>query len=948
MSMLWRNWLAFVAVLATVLAILSTLSILQYDAVLTRLIQERLAVVAETTAASLRPVINLGLPISTLRNARDVLASAKAIDPAVDDIEVFHTTGIVVHTTTEEKRDTLPASVLLAQSLSTKARWTTRSSDELAVGLSLFNRSGQPIGGVLVSAGSADFAAKSNAMARRIAAAAGVIFVLFSLIALAMLRLGLGGAIRGLQTLEKLSRTVGDGGRGTEADPARRESGSTVAFGILSGEIVRLENQLHDAFEQYRTARRALANAAGDTTPPAAPADAGGTILASVPETSIAREFARRLTPLILIVILGAALCLGLSVHREVTRSFEPELAARTKVIGTVANANIQRAINAGVPLSNLVGAEEFFEDLLEHFPEVSYFGVATGRIVYEAGNRQNYAFSPERSRKDVPTFPITADGEQIGYIIVDANPRYFNIQFRNVLLDFGVVILVVLLLAYQIMIVVMSRSMTAPFMRLQHLAGLQAAGDFSKVIAASGATAIDRLTRHLTRHAFELHRLMRAALAGASGTAERALAETRARFKLTDAAPKRLLFSYLNDVRLPLFLFATADELPLAFFPIFTRAAENPLTWLDQGLVISLPLAGYLVAISFGSPLARPLAERFGHRALFILAVILAAIAYVGLYLSTNVTEIVAWRTVSGLGFALATLCCQDYVLDVVPKADRARSLGLFTGAFFSGIFAGAALGGVLADRLGQHEVFAVAAALALFSGALIHWMLPARDRQDGGHVARVAFPPIWRPMASRRFAALVVGLAIPSNIMLQAFISFFVALQLNALGASAADTGRILMTYYLGIVFVGPAVPRLLGTHLGPAAIGTLGSLLSAASIMVFVVWPTELAMLVAVAGTGIAHALVRDPLVNLAMDIAESDLRHLGANAVLGSLRTLERIGSIAGLLALAALSSVIGYAGAMAAIAALVLAGVAIFAAGEFSARMSSRSPQPEES
>ena len=45
---------------------------------------------------------------------------------------------------------------------------------------------------------------------------------------------------------------------------------------------------------------------------------------------------------------------------------------------------------------------------------------------------RQRSVFAPERSRKDVPTFPITAGGEQIGYIIIDANPEYFALQFRD------------------------------------------------------------------------------------------------------------------------------------------------------------------------------------------------------------------------------------------------------------------------------------------------------------------------------------------------------------------------------------------------------------------------------------------------------------------------------------------------------------------------------------
>src|SRR4029078_11746742 len=105
---------------------------------------------------------------------------------------------------------------------------------------------------------------------------------------------------------------------------------------------------------------------------------------------------------------------------------------------------------------------------------------------------------------------------------------------------------------------------------------------------------------------------------------------------------PRVSQLSERGSVRLPLFLFAAADELPLSFFPLFTRSAQNPLSWLDIGVVISLPLAGYLVAIMIGSPYDRPLADRWGHRNLLLLAMAPAVIGHFGLALAANVLEII------------------------------------------------------------------------------------------------------------------------------------------------------------------------------------------------------------------------------------------------------------------------------------------------------------------
>jgi len=952
MSMVWRNWIAFVAVLATVLSILGTLSVLQYDAILTRLIQERMAVIAETTASSFRSVINLGLPISTVRNANEILERAKNIDPAISSIQVFHQSGIVVHDTVAGDSAPVTKDILLVQSLSSDDRWTTENTEKLFVGLTLRDLAGVPIGGILVAASNQDLKATSRSMMIQITFAAVAVFLVFSAFALLFLRLRLNGVIRGLERLEQLSETFSDDNQSEEraaSDP------TAVNYGFLSDEIAKFEVQLVGAFKQFRTARQKLTEIWGHNNSPAwkdeAKNTASGNILASIPETSLARAFARNITPWAAVIILGSSLLLGLFVHNTVTQSFEPELAARTNVIGAVANADIQRAVNAGVPLTNLVGAENYFHDLLQHFPEVSYFGIATGRIIYEAGTRQESVFAPKRSRKDVTTFPIALDGAQIGYIIIDANPGYFSNQFRGILLDFGVVILVVLLLAFQIMTVVMSRSLTAPFMRLQYLAGLQATGDFSKVVAAQGLTAIDRLIDKLSQHAMRLHLAFTEAATKLTSNPEKAaLGEFEKKFSLRRWRPDRLDFAYLNDVRLPLFLFAAADELPLAFFPLFTKAADNPLTWLDPSIVISLPIAAYLIAIVFGSPLARSLAERFGHRKLILFAVAPTFFAQIGLYFSTDVIEIIFFRAVTGLGYAIVTLSCQDYVLDAVPEKERNRSLGLFTASLFSGIFAGTALGGVLADRLGQHTVFAISAALVLISGFLAYRLLPAHWKASAASALGSGsfLPPIWIPLRNLRFATLVFGIAIPANILLQAFISFLVALELNALGASAADTGRILMTYFLAIVFIGPVAPRFLEHRLRPSHVGLIGALLSVVSLGIFVFWPTTWSMLVAVAGAGIAHSLVRDPQVAVAMEIAEHELPHLGSSTVLSSLRTLERLGSLVGLITIALISSYVGYVNAIAVIAGLVLTGAVAYAIVFRGNHFNLRSRQIEES
>jgi len=938
MSILWRSWITFTAIIATVLIVLAVLSSLQHNALYSNLIRQRLSVVAQTTADSFQPVVNLGLPISMMRNARQVLERTQQTDSRITAIHAFNPTGIIVHTTHPDDPDNVPGAVKLAQSLTDGVQWSVESATELFSGVNIRNATGTTAASVVVVYPKEEFDTRTAAVIKSIAATTLVLLVLFSAAAYLLLRLRLAGAIRALSRLGLLFSTIRQGRASAAQVPPMLET-EAARLGFLRADFEILESNLNQATVHFETASSDLGYT-DEAALESLPTDEGGDnaqsmIMTSTPETSLARLIARKLMPWASLLIIGSALILGMLTIGTVKRSIEPEIANRTTLMGTVINQNIQRAVNAGVPLDKLVGAEQYFGNFLREFPEVAYIGVATGRIILEAGERQADVYGPRRSSKDVVAYPIKSGDEQIGYIIIDVDTGYIAREFENVLLDLAVVALVAILLAFEVLVVMMSVSLTAPFNRLQQLVTLQAAGDFSKRIETRGKLAVDRMGALLSERAVLLHRAFARAWSaltpGDDDVRSRALEQLKSRFSLSTHRPGLMVFSYLNDVRLPLFLFAAADELPLAFFPLFTRAADNPLSWLDLGVVISLPLAGYLFAIMAGSPYARPLADRFGHRKLILLAMVPTIAAHVGLYLSTNVIEIVLYRTVAGFGYAIITLACQDYVLDIVPRQQRTRSLGIYSGVLFAGIFCGTAMGGVLADRLGYDAVFLVSAALVLVSGMLVYRLLPGyrlpQISKAGASTQTSA--SIWTPLRSHRFSALIFGIAIPANVLMQAFISYLVALYLHELGASAADTGRTLMVFFLMIAMMGPTAARLTDGRFDPALVALLGGIVSGLALLMGAGWGSQLGIFLAVWAAGIGHGMVRGPQVSIAMSIAETDLAHLGSNAVLGSLRTLERGGSIVGLVLVALFSSNFGYAAAIGAMGIWVLAGAAVF-------------------
>jgi predicted MFS family arabinose efflux permease len=934
-GLLLRSWVAFSAVIALLQAVLGLLSVLQHNAVLSDLLRQRISVIAQTTAASFKPIIDLGLPISMIRNGDAIVARALETDPEVKAVHALNPSGIIVYTTDAAKPDAVPWEVLQAMQLSRDIKWSTETAEYIYSGFDVVGRDGATAGAVVLAYPKDRLTAASEVIVAEVVRTALLVWAVFSALSYLLLRLLLGTSQQRLAGLEQAARD-GVEPKSTEADGKR--SGATAFWrGLFGAEIRRLNADLVEAKRQYQAVSRKLEVLAS----PDVEADAGGpphvsdptpeVEAVSNPSRSLARRIAARLTPLAAGLILGSALILGFAILGNVNRSIEPELAARTNLIATVVGEDVQRALAAGVPLDSLVSAESFFAEMLEQLPEIAYVAVATGRVVLEAGERIDPYLAPPRERKDVRSHPIMHNGEEIAYVVIDVDPAFISKKFLDVFLDMGVIVIVAVLIAFEIMVLMSSRSLTAGLDRLQRLAAMQAAGDFSKRAVVGTRAAVDRAAAVLVERADALGAQFAAAWNSIGGSeAKRArLATLRERHGLSPEGPTTLRLSYFTDLRLVLFLFAAADEMPLSFMPLYTRAAHNPLPWLPESVLISLPLAGYLLAILLVSPFARPLSGRLGPRTLLLLAAIPTFAAHFWLFAATTVPEIVAARIILGTGYALVTLACQDYVIDNTPREERDRSLGLFSTVLFAGTFCGTALGGVLADRLGQANVFLLSAALVAISAVLIFALL-SEPKREPRPISRAARPPILATLSNRHFAALVFGIAIPAAVTLQAFFSYLVALTLDSFGASPADIGRTLMTGLLATALVGPAAGRLIERGIPASAVAVAGASISAMSLFVAVVWPSEVGVLLAVLGIGIGEGLLRGPQISIALNLAETQLKHLGADLVLGALRAAERFASILGLLLIAAVAGVYGYAIATAAVASLGLAGAGFFA------------------
>lgn len=141
-----------------------------------------------------------------------------------------------------------------------------------------------------------------------------------------------------------------------------------------------------------------------------------------------------------------------------------------------------------------------------------------------------------------------------------------------------------------------------------------------------------------------------------------------------------------------------------------FAGSGRDALSWV---------LDGYFVVIAALLVPAGGLADRFGHRRIFLLGVGGFTVASLLCALAPSLPLLIGFRVLQGVGAALSLPTSQALVLDSFPPEKRATGVGLWGAAAAAAAATGPTLGGALVELADWRLVFLVNLPL----GAAIVW---------------------------------------------------------------------------------------------------------------------------------------------------------------------------------------------------------------------------------
>lgn len=633
------------------------------------------------------------------------------------------------------------------------------------------------------------------------------------------------------------------------------------------------------------------------------------------------QRFKVRVLMIALAVILACSALVLVVVARHQYVVLPPELAAKHVNVGNLLGREIRRAVDLGIPLSELRGLDRLFRDVRAANPEIAFIHFAPvgrgrmpsnvdGDLPEDMSQLGRLAPTPPGGAPalnalegfSVVVLPVTAgDGADLGRLSIGVAASHVARLVGDRLFDLLTVQIVSAILTVELLLLCFDVWITAPMLGLQ--AWAQAAERRVMPLPLHW-----RVNNELGRFVGRLHDL-----AQALGWPQ----PERGRRGAALPWPVMLRF-----IRVALFVFVLADTLSLSFLPLFAREVFAPLWGIGPEVGLALPVMVYWLTSAVVQLPGAALLDRFSHRAVFAGGAALSVAGAVASALAQGYGVLLAGRALSGLGLGMVFMVCQAAILTHVPQERRAYGIATFTGVFFLATFSGTALGGVVAEEIGFRSTFVVSAVLAAAAAAFAHVSFgPSREDRRARRAQVEAEARLgradYRPLLTNpRFVGLLLFSALPNRIYNVALVFYLAPVFLFSLDNSKAEIGRIVAVYGLTMALAAPVVARFVdrrGWHFHSVL---AGSVLTALGGLTVVVAPDTWGVLAAIAAMGLGQALSIPSQMAMLPAVTAAQTASLGVPRVYAVFRVGERIPAFVGPVLGGALAALFGYGSAIA--------------------------------
>ena len=287
-----------------------------------------------------------------------------------------------------------------------------------------------------------------------------------------------------------------------------------------------------------------------------------------------------------------------------------------------------------------------------------------------------------------------------------------------------------------------------------------------------------------------------------------------------------------------------------LYFVPIF--AQKFGATFLQLGFIGAAGALTYVVA----TMIVGHFADRVSHMWLYVLALLVNAIATVVLVLGHSVSDIILLRAFGGVALSFLWPTAEVLVIDLSSMKNRVKEMGTYSVVWGTGFLIGPALGGVLIPTLGFTSLFLLSSILILigFVQALVGIVPHVKPREKTLGIVPT-FTISGLKSSARKLWSWYFLIALYA--MIFGVVTTIFPGYANSVGVTAELIGILFTAFGVSRIAVFATIQHFV--RLGEARVLTLVSLTISGAVVVIAMLPQFFAFLPAIIILGVGFAVI-----------------------------------------------------------------------------------------
>ncbi len=176
-----------------------------------------------------------------------------------------------------------------------------------------------------------------------------------------------------------------------------------------------------------------------------------------------------------------------------------------------------------------------------------------------------------------------------------------------------------------------------------------------------------------------------------------------------------------------------------------------------SEPIALKLALTAYLVALAIFIPISAWMADRWGARNVFRVAIVIFVLGSISCAISNSLLTFVGSRFLQGFGGALMTPVARLVLVRVTPRNHLVDAMAWLSIPGLIGPIVGPPIGGFITTYASWHWIFLINVPIGIIGIALVSWLLPDWTRNEPRRMDFLGFF-----LCGTAFAGWVFGISV------------------------------------------------------------------------------------------------------------------------------------------------------------------------------------------